>query len=165
MEIEYNDVVDEKDRVIGKATKQEVNEKKLRHRIVHVLLFNKKGEMALQLRHRNHKYCPHHWSTAVGGYVQAGESYEQGALREYEEELGTRSEMKFLFKELYKVPGVAEKFIVVYTTTYEGKFDIDTEKVEKVEYFSLKKIQEMIDSEEKFHPELLFILRKYYGLK
>ena len=38
-------------------------------------------------------------------------------------------------------------------------------KVEKVEFFSLDKIQEMINDGEKFHPELLFLLEKHFEIK
>ena len=40
---EYLDVVDESDNVVGKASFPEIYEKKLMHRIVHVLVFDKKG--------------------------------------------------------------------------------------------------------------------------
>src|SRR3990167_3639738 len=49
----------------------------LSYRIVHILLFNEKGEMALQMRSSHKKFCPNHLSTAVGGHVQTGETYEQ----------------------------------------------------------------------------------------
>ncbi|KKQ39741.1 MAG: NUDIX hydrolase, partial [Candidatus Magasanikbacteria bacterium GW2011_GWA2_37_8] len=48
--MEYIDIVDDNDQVIGRATRDEVNEKHLRCRIVHALVFNNKGEMAIHLR-------------------------------------------------------------------------------------------------------------------
>ena len=75
-------VVDENDNVLQPVSKLEVYEKKLTHRICHVLVFNKKGEMLLQLRSRNKFFSPLTWVTSAGGHVMAGESYEEGALRE-----------------------------------------------------------------------------------
>jgi isopentenyldiphosphate isomerase len=45
--VEYLDVVDKDDHVIGRASKAEIYRKKLRHRIVHVLVFDRKGRMLL----------------------------------------------------------------------------------------------------------------------
>src|SRR3989338_2368529 len=95
---ELMDFVNEKDEVIGKALQKDIYGKLLTHRIVHVLIFNDKGEMALQLRSKNKNFVPDHWSTSAGGHVQSGETYEQAALRECEEELGIKLKMQFLFK-------------------------------------------------------------------
>jgi len=47
---EIFDVVDELDRVIGTAPRSEVHRRKLRHRAVHVLLFNTRAELFVQKR-------------------------------------------------------------------------------------------------------------------
>ncbi len=160
--MEILDIVDINDNVIGTATRDEVYQKLLGHRIVHVLIFNSKNEMALQLRSRNVSFCPNHWSTAVGGHVQSGENYEEAALREYEEELGTTSALQFLNKDLYQIENRPNKFLTTFKTIYNGPFKKDEEAVEKIDYFSLEKIREMIRDGEKFHPELLFILQKHF---
>lgn len=146
----------------GNAPKDEIYNRCLRHRIVHVLIFNNMGEMAPQLRTKNLSWCPGHWSTTVGGHVSAGETYEQGALREYEEELGTKSRLELFSKDYYVVEGRAPKFVVTYKTVFNGPFHPDPNAVEKVEFFSIKQIKEMVDSGEKFHPELLFLLQNYF---
>jgi len=160
--MEILDVIDDNDKVIGKAPRQEVYAKSLHHRIVHILIFNDKGEMALQLRSNKCSFCPHHWSTAVGGHVQSGESYEQAALREYEEELGTKTKIEFFSKDDYQNTGTPRKFVVSFKTKFNGPFNHDLEVVDKVEFFTIKKIKQMVDKGEKFHPELLFLLKKYF---
>jgi isopentenyldiphosphate isomerase len=160
--MEILDIVDDNDKVIGKSSRQEVYADSLRHRIVHVLIFNDKGEMALQLRSNKCSFCPYHWSTTVGGHVQAGESYEEAALREYEEELGTKSKIEFFSKDDYQGTGTPKKFVVSFKAKFNGQFNHDPEAVERVEFFSINKIKQMIDKGEKFHPELLFLLKKYF---
>ncbi len=160
--MEFLDIVNDHDEVIGKASRDEIYEKLLPHRIVHVLIFNDKNEMALQLRSKHVSFCPLHWCTAAAGHVQAGESYKEGALREYEEELGVQSELNMIGKDIYETPGKPKKFITVYRATFNGSFTKDERDVEKVEFFPLEKIRQMIKEEEKFHPESLFILKKYF---
>jgi isopentenyldiphosphate isomerase len=163
--MEFLDVVDDKDEVIGKASRKEVYEKLFSHRIVHVIIFNNKGEMALQLRSRYTSFCPNHWGTPVGGHVQSGESYEQAALREFREELGTTAKISFAYKDLYNDPRGLKKFLVTFRTLFNGSFRANPKEVEKVEYFNMDKIQGMINSGDKFHPELLFLLRKHFKIK
>ncbi|MFH0832134.1 MAG: NUDIX domain-containing protein [Candidatus Aenigmatarchaeota archaeon] len=158
------DIVNEKDEVIGKATEEEMYEKKLTHRIVHVFVFNDKGELALQLRSKCMSMCPNHWSPSASGHVRSGESYHEAALRESKEEIGKKLEMEFLFKDVYKKDNL-KKILVTFKTVYNGPFKINPKEVEKIGFFSLNKIKKMIDAGKKFHPELLFLLRRHFGFK
>ncbi|RJQ13440.1 NUDIX domain-containing protein [Candidatus Parcubacteria bacterium] len=160
--MEYIDIINEKDEVVGRASKDEIYEKLLPHRIVHILIFNKKGELALQLRSAKKSFCPLHWSTAVGGHVQAGEAYEQGAQRECREEIGVSVPMKFFAKDWY-FDEVRElkKLLCTFTAIFDGEIKIEPEEVERIDYFPLARVYEMMEKGEKFHPELLFLLNKH----
>lgn len=162
--MEFLDVVNENDEIIGKASKKEVYEKQLLHRIVHVFVFNDKGEMALQLQSIHKTFCPRHWGTTAGGHVRTGEIYEEAALRELEEESGVRLKIDFAYKDLYNVSDDFRKILVTFKGIFNGPFDTNPDEVERVEFFTLDKIQEMIDNGEKFHPELLFLLRKHFNI-
>lgn len=160
--MELLDIVNRKDEVIGVASKEDVYKKSLTHRIVHILIFNDKNELALQLRSKKVSFCPSHWSTSVGGHVQSGESYEGAALREYQEELGKTSKIEKFTKDYYEDRNDLNKFLVTFKSRFNGPFFPDKIDVEKVEYFTIDKIKEMVNSGEKFHPELLFLLKKYF---
>jgi isopentenyldiphosphate isomerase len=162
--MEVIDVVSKNDEIIGKALKREIYDKKLLHRIIHVLIFNKKGDMLLQMR-GNVSYCPFHWSTSVGGHVKSGESCKDAALREYKEELGANSPIEFFSKDFFKGTGGPDKFLYTFKSVYDGPFNPDKKDVEKIGFFSIKGIEKMIKNGEKFHPELLFLLRKHFFAK
>ena len=58
------------------------------HLIVHVCLMNERGEMLIQQRSDSVAKWPGMWDLTIGGHVLAGETPEQAAEREVQEELG-----------------------------------------------------------------------------
>lgn len=85
---EYLPVCDETNRVIGRASRAVVHAQGLRHRAVHVVLLNSKGEIFLQRRGPQKDTFPGVWDTSVGGHVLPGEEFDEAAARELAEELG-----------------------------------------------------------------------------
>lgn len=166
--MEILDIVDQKDQVIGRAEYKDIYKKLHRHRIVHVLIFDKKGRVLLQLRSKNKSFCPLHWSTSVGGHVQSGETYFQAAQRESVEEIGKKLKLKKLFKDLFSHPDYnqgIQKFLTTFKAINEGPFFKGIEEVAQLKFFSLTQIKKMIQGGEKFHPELLFIFQKHFQIK
>lgn len=94
---EILDVVDEEDRVIGQATREEVHRnKKLIHRSIGVAVSNDKGELFLQQRSATKDTDPNKWTISCSGHVGAGDDYLATVYRELEEELGIRIFHSFL---------------------------------------------------------------------
>lgn len=85
---ELFDVVDEADRVVGRATRAVVHRDGLRHRAAHVFLLNSQGELFLQRRSLAKDENPGLWDSSAAGHLDAGESYVEAARRELAEELG-----------------------------------------------------------------------------
>ena len=82
-------LVNEAGEVIGKATRQECHSgSKLLHPVVHLHIFNQKGDLFLQKRSLSKDIQPGKWDTAVGGHVDYGETIEEALRREVREELG-----------------------------------------------------------------------------
>src|SRR5215468_1466845 len=80
-------VVDKNDRISGYASRAEVHGNNLRHRAVHILIFNQIGDLYLQQRSRWKDRHPLKWDSSAAGHVTAGESYDETARRELKEEL------------------------------------------------------------------------------
>lgn len=81
-------IVDDQDRVIGEARRDRIHADGLRHRAVHVLIFNSAGELFLQKRGLHKKENPGQWDSSVAGHVDAGETYDACSVREVREEVG-----------------------------------------------------------------------------
>src|ERR1700756_3847872 len=85
---EIFDVVNDRDEVIGQNTRSEVHRLGLRHRAVHVLVFNRRGELFLQKRSLKKDTFPGTWDSSASGHLDSGEDYDACAVRELREELG-----------------------------------------------------------------------------
>jgi isopentenyl-diphosphate Delta-isomerase len=118
------DVVDDMDRVVGRATRREVHERGWRHRAVHILVYNGVGEVFLQRRSFSKDSHPGRWDSSASGHLDAGEGYLAAAVRELREELGVEAEAGE-FKELGRLDASAEtdqEFVRVYRVVREGPF-------------------------------------------
>lgn len=87
---EWLDIVDETDSVIGRAPRDQIHREGHRHRSTHIVLFNSRGQIFVQLRSRFKDVAAGLWDTSAAGHVDSGESYEACAVRELHEELGVR---------------------------------------------------------------------------
>lgn len=85
---ELLDIVDEQDRVVGRARRGEVYAAGLRHRCAFVLARDDQDRIFVHRRTARKLVFPSLYDMFVGGVVGAGESYDAAALREAEEELG-----------------------------------------------------------------------------
>lgn len=114
-------VVDEQGNVIGSATRGECHGgSKLLHPVVHLHVFNSKGELYLQKRPMWKDIQPGKWDTAVGGHVDYGESVEHALRREVGEELGI-TDFVPEFVVSYVFESAREKELVnTFRTVYDG---------------------------------------------
>ncbi|EPH42509.1 NUDIX domain-containing protein [Streptomyces aurantiacus] len=100
---EMLDVVDEDDNVVGRAPRGEVYARGLRHRCAFIEARDAQGRVFVHRRTPTKLVFPSLYDMFVGGVVAAGESYDDAALREAQEELGVTALPRPvpLFKFLY----------------------------------------------------------------
>lgn len=103
---ELLDIVDERDRVVGQAPRGAAYAGRLRHRCVFVLARDAADRVFVHRRTEVKLVFPSMYDMFVGGVVGAGESYDEAARREAEEELGVSGlpAPVPLFKFLYESP-------------------------------------------------------------
>lgn len=143
---EIFDVVDEHDAVIGRETRSRVHQLGLKHRAVHVLVFNARGDLFLQKRSMLKDNWPGVWDSSSSGHVDAGEDYDPCAVRELREELGWTidSAPDRLFK-IAACDDTGQEHVWVYRLQAEGPFVLHPEEIDTGDWFHPDVVTAWID--------------------
>lgn len=142
-------VVDENDCVLDVRARHAVHAEGLRHRAVHILVFDEKGQLFLQKRSMKKDLNAGQWDTSAAGHVDAGEDYESSALREIEEELGIAPvpDLEPLFK-LTPTVETGMEFVQVYRIRHNGPFVLAPEEIDEGGWFSPDEISARVDADD-----------------
>jgi isopentenyl-diphosphate delta-isomerase type 1 len=157
---EYLEVVDECNQVIGLASRKEIHKKGLRHRSVHIFIFNTKGDLYLQKRSLHKDQYPEHWDTSAAGHTDPGESPIEAAQRELLEELGLTVELM----EMLQYPACLEtgwEFVTLFIARTDEPIHLNLEEATTGNYFSPDQLTQLLaDPFQKFAPgfRLLYVL-------
>jgi len=138
---ELFDVVDENDAVTGSLPRDEVHARNLRHRAIHVMIFNRAGEIFLQKRSIWKDRNPSQWDSATAGHVDAGETYEEAARREVREEIGAEIGALTPICKLGCGPETGWEFLQIYRAGHEGPFQFAAQEVEGGAYFTVEHVR------------------------
>lgn len=139
------------------------------HLVVHVCIFNTKGEMLIQQRQSFKEGWPNLWDISVGGSAVQGDSSQTAAEREALEELGIKLNLQ----------GIRPHFTINFDRGFDDIYlvekDIDLseltlqyEEVQNAKWASREEVLQLIEKEEfiPYYPSLinlLFDTRKKYG--
>lgn len=134
---EWFDVVNDRDEVIGRELRREVHARGLWHRAVHVLVFNRAGEVFLQKRSHLKDLSPGLWDSSCSGHLDSGEDYDAAALRELAEEIGVvlpatggGGDRPVRWFRLHACEQTGWEFVWVYRLRHEGPFVLHPEEIE-----------------------------------
>jgi 16S rRNA (adenine1518-N6/adenine1519-N6)-dimethyltransferase len=138
-------VVDENDQPLGDAPRGEVHGNNLRHRAVHLFIFNRQGELFLQKRSAWKDRHPLLWDSSAAGHVEAGEDYDQTAARELEEELGVKTKLTRVVK-LPCSERTGWEFIWLYRGEHDGPFILARSEVQHGEFFPVEIVSGWVEA-------------------
>ena len=129
--------------------------------VVHLCVFNSRGEMLIQKRQLHKDRYPGMWDISAGGFVQSGESISNAVLREACEELGVEFAPESI-RYIMTVPFsfVLDGFFSVHTDHAIGDFNPQPEEVIEVKWATLEDILALRENEQftPFTPEYLKLL-------
>jgi isopentenyldiphosphate isomerase len=139
---EILEIVDESGSVLGTAKRSELHgNPSLIHRVVHVLVFDKKGRLLLQKRSLHKDVAPGKWDTSIGGHINPGEDTLSAALREMEEELGVKQcTVEYLYCYLFS-NHIESELVSTFLCIYDGTFSFNEEEIEEIAFWDMEKIK------------------------
>jgi 8-oxo-dGTP pyrophosphatase MutT (NUDIX family) len=133
--------------------------RRLPHRSTYILVLNRRGELFVHLRTATKDVYPSHWDVCVGGVLAAGESFDEGAARELDEELGVSAPLERLFDLRYEdAANVVHG--MVYRATHDGPFRLQPEEIVRGEFMSFGAIA-LRARRGPFCPDGLVVLERY----
>ena len=113
--------------------------------MVHLHLFNSRGELYLQRRPLWKDIQPGKWDTAVGGHVDLGESVEMALRREVREELGITDFTPEVLTHYVFESATERELVFVHRTTYDGPVS-PSEELDGGRFWSLDEIRQQLGS-------------------
>lgn len=151
-------ITDAEGRILGKVTRGEAHGgSRVIHPVVHLHVFNTKGELYLQQRPLWKDIQPGKWDTAVGGHInydeclnadgtvkaELGDSIMTALRREAQEELGISGfTPHFLGTYIFEGPREREQ-VFAYSTVYDQPITPSTEELASGRFWSR---QELLDA-------------------
>lgn len=160
---EYNDILDESNRVVGQATREEVIAKAMLHKAAGVMVLNSKRQIYVHQRALRKKVFPGYWGFGAGGAVKSNERYEDAARRELKEELGiVGTEIEFLFDFNYRSE-INNYNSRVYRCVYDREIKLNKDEFEEGKFINFDDLQEFIKTH-KFCPDQIEFFKEYLKL-
>ncbi len=158
---EILEIVDSHDEVVGTATRAEIHRLGLLHRAVHMFLFNPAGQVYVQRRSRSKDRHPGRLDSSAAGHVDPGETYEETAIRELQEELGIKAEVE----EILRVPASEQtdnEHVVLFEVMTELGPVPNPAEIQWGAFMSRERVTELMDqSPEDFVPAFILLWRKF----
>lgn len=141
---EIFDVVNENDEVLRQATRDEVHREGLLHRAVHIFVFNKNKELFLQKRSRLKDKHPGVWDSSAAGHINAGQDYQETAVRELDEELGVKDAELQEIAKIKPSENTGWEHIRLYIARHDGAVRYPCSEVESGDWFPMDEVRAWI---------------------
>ena len=162
---EILDLVDDNDKVVGKISRAEVHEKRIKNtRVVHCLIVNLEGKLWIPRRSADKKTYPLGLDFSVSGYVNAGETYEEAIKREAQEELNLDISKINFREKAYLSPfkDNTSRFIKFYEIKTNEAPSYNQQDFTEAFWLTPAELNERINKGEPAKGDLKFLLKKFY---
>lgn len=133
----------------------------LLHPVVHLHLFNERGELYLQLRAKTKDLLPGYWDSSVGGHMDPGEMPEEALRREAMEELGISNFNYRLIRKYIWESNRERELVYSFTGSSNSIPLISNDEIDDGRFWS---VQEILDNLGKniFTPNFEYEFRRFF---
>ncbi|HIA91952.1 TPA: NUDIX domain-containing protein [Candidatus Saccharibacteria bacterium] len=135
-------IVDENDNLIGHKERSEVDYSKDIYRITALWLTNSSNQVLLAQRKHTKEKDPGLWGPAMAGTLDEGETYDENAYKEVDEEIGLKNET--LTKEQKEYVESPRKYFLQWFSLVLDKpidyFTVQEDEVEQVKWIDAKEL-------------------------
>jgi isopentenyldiphosphate isomerase len=153
-------VVDEDDRVVGRAFRRDVRKRNLLHREVAAIVRNRHGAIYVHRRTETKDVFPGMYDMFVAGMVGWGESYDHAIGRELAEEVGVDgAQPTFLFKVRYRDADI-NSWTCAYDVVWDGPIRHQDDEIAWGGFMGEAALIAKLD-EWRFVPDGLMVFRRY----
>lgn len=134
-------LVNETGDIIGHTTRREAHNGSMAlHPVVHLHVYNSRGELYLQKRPAWKDVQPNKWDTATGGHVAYGESIAQALSREVEEEIGLTDYTPCFVARYVFESDVERELVHVFTTVCDSPIAPNANELDGGRFWSASEI-------------------------
>ncbi len=154
-------IVDRDNTETGCAPRHEMRARGLVHRACYILVFNSTGELFIQKRTMNKDVYPGYYDVAAGGVVLDGESYDESARRELEEELGIKDTEISAHFTFFHEEDKNQVWGRVYSCIYDGELTLQAEEVESGFFADPEEVL-ALSKKDPFTPDGLYVLKRFF---
>ena len=138
--MEWVDVVDADNKVIGVAERARVRRENLCHRASYILVLDQTDRILVQRRTLSKDFCPGMLDACAGGVVTTGEQMEPSARRELAEELGIVDVPLEALGHFYAEGEGYRVWGGLFSCRYQGPLQLQVEEVSEVHWMSQAEI-------------------------
>lgn len=138
-------VVDENGNVKGSILRGQAHDgRKVLHPVIHLHLFNPKGELYLQRRPEWKPIQPGKWDTSCGGHIGFGETVGQAFEREVREELGISVKLPEPLGRYVFESNVEKELVYVFRAVFDGPVHPSAEELDGGRFWSMEEIKDAL---------------------
>ncbi len=156
---ELFDVVNEDDVVIDTLPRSVVHARRLQHRAVSIFVLNGRGELLIHRRSATKDEYPLLFTSSASGHVTAGETYDETAPRELQEELGITATLRHI-ATFPASPETANEFTAFYEAITDDVPIPDPGEIAEIEWCDVATLVQRVEEHpEEFTPPFRLLFR------
>ena len=156
-------VVDEEGNILDAITRGEAHGGSMKlHPVVHLHVFNSRGELYLQQRPQWKDIQPGKWDTATGGHVALGENVEATLKREVREELGIEDFQPESLGHYVFESKKERELVYVHKTIFDGTVSPNPDELDGGRFWALDEIRQNI-GKGVFTPNFESEFQRFFG--